>query len=279
VIDAWTAAAEAAGRAGVKVVELSTIAELDQCSDLLQRVWRAGHRSEIAAPSMLRTYVHSGNYVVGAYRDAVLVGASVGFFGRAHDRLHLHSHLAGVERGGHGQGVGFALKQHQRAWTLARGVDEVHWTYDPLIQRNAYFNLQKLGAAAAEYLPEFYGQMTDGINRGDLTDRVLIVWDLAAPRVAAAAAGPIPEPDPATAVPLVSCPAEGRDPVVHDVQAPAAVLSVAVPPDVEALRREDPAAALRWRHAVRDALMSRLAAGYRVAGMTRDGRYVLEAGR
>lgn len=282
VAEAWARAGEAADRIGVKVVELSALAELDECSALLQRVWRAAHPAELASPSMLRTYAHSGNYVAGAYRGGVLVGASVGFFGRTpvpgHDRFHLHSHLAGVERGGHGQGVGFALKQHQRAWTLARGVAEVHWTYDPLIQRNAYFNLQKLGVDAAEYLPEFYGPMTDGINSGDLSDRVLVVWRLDSPRVAAAARGVCGEVDLAGAVALVSRSADGPEPVVHEPDDAAAVLTVAVPADVEELRRRDPGAALAWRHAVRDALTGRLAAGYRIAGMSRDGRYLL-AGR
>ncbi|WP_432975349.1 GNAT family N-acetyltransferase [Dactylosporangium sp. CA-233914] len=275
VADAWVCAAEAADRVGVQVAELATIGELEECSGLLQRVWRAGHPAEIASPSMLRTYAHSGNYVVGAYRGGVLVGASVGFFGRAHERTHLHSHLAGVERGGHGRGVGFALKLHQRAWTLARGVREVHWTYDPLILRNAYFNLQKLAADAVEYLPEFYGPMTDGINNGDLSDRVLVVWRLDGPRVAAAARGVPAEPDLRGAVPQVSR-AGGDDepPVTHD-PGPAAAVTVAVPLDAEELRRRDPAAALRWRVAVRDALMARLAAGCRIAGMARDGRYLL----
>jgi predicted GNAT superfamily acetyltransferase len=276
--EAWASAAAAADRVGVKVVELSAIAELDDCSALLQRVWRAAHPAEIASPSMLRTYAHSGNYVAGAYRAGVLVGASVGFFGLSQHggpgAVHLHSHLAGVERGGHGKGVGSALKLHQRAWTLARGVAEVHWTYDPLILRNAYFNLQKLGVDAVEYLPEFYGPMTDGINSGDLTDRLLVVWRLDTPRVAALAGGGGDEADPAGALPLVSRAADG-EPVTHEPPDRADLLTVAVPADIEELRRRDPAAALRWRHAVRDGLMSRLGAGLRICGMTRDGRYLM----
>jgi predicted GNAT superfamily acetyltransferase len=279
VAEAWACAAEAADRIGLKLVELSSIAELDECSALLQRVWRAAHPAEIASPSMLRTYAHSGNYVAGAYRAGVLVGAAVGFFGREGSGpdgvLHLHSHLAGVERGGHGQGIGRALKLHQRAWTLARGVPEVHWTYDPLIGRNAYFNLQRLGAEAAQYLPGFYGRMTDGINSGDLTDRVLVVWRLADPRVRELAAGaPVVAVGAGDAEPLVS--RDGDEPVWHDPHPAALALTVAVPSDVEELRGRDPQAALRWRHAVRDALTGRLAAGYRIAGMTRDGHYRLE---
>nr|BFE66580.1 hypothetical protein GCM10020063_111060 [Dactylosporangium thailandense] len=259
----------AAERVGVQVVELATTGELAECSRLLQRVWRAEHPAEIASESMLRTWVHSGNYVSGAYRGDALVGTAVGFFGRAGEHVHLHSHLAGVERGGHGHGVGYALKLHQRAWTLARGVAEVHWTFDPLILRNAYFNLQKLGAEAVEYLPEFYGAMTDGINSGDLTDRILVVWRLDRPP------GPAAAPDAEAAVPLVSRTADGR-PESHDAPDSAAVLAVAVPADAEALRAADREAALAWRVAVRDALMGRLAAGYRITAMTSDGRYLLE---
>ncbi|WP_433608399.1 GNAT family N-acetyltransferase [Dactylosporangium sp. CA-139114] len=259
----------AAGRVGVRVRELATTAELAGCSRLLQRVWRAEHPAEIASPSMLRTWVHSGNYVSGAYRGDVLVGAAVGFLGLDGEHVHLHSHLAGVERGGHGHGVGYALKLHQRAWTLERGLAEVHWTYDPLILRNAYFNLRKLGAAAVGYLPEFYGAMTDGINSGDLTDRILVVWRLDRPP------GPAAAPDAGAAVPLVSRTADGR-PEAHDAPACAAVLSVAVPTDAEGLRAADRQAALAWRVAVRDALMDRLAAGYRITAVTRDGRYLLE---
>ncbi|GAB3856987.1 hypothetical protein GCM10027610_092620 [Dactylosporangium cerinum] len=57
---------------------------------------------------------------------------------------------------------------------------------------------------------------------------------------------------------------------------PTPRLLVAVPTDVEDLRRRDPAAATAWRLAVRAAMVGRLAAGWRVAGVSRDGFYVLE---
>ncbi len=86
----------------------------------------------------------------------------------------LHSHIAGRRRGLGRPHVGFALKLHQRAWALRRGVPEIAWTFDPLVSRNAYFNLVKLGARPVEYLPNFYGVMDDGINGGDETDRLLV---------------------------------------------------------------------------------------------------------
>ena len=88
-----------------------------------------------------------------------------------------------------GRHVGFALKLHQRAWCLDRGITLLEWTYDPLVARNAYFNLGKLGARVAEYLPDFYGVMGDGINRYDESDRILVHWSLEDAVVVDACAG------------------------------------------------------------------------------------------
>ena len=76
--------------------------------------------------------------------------------------------------------MGFALKLHQRAWALSRDVTTITWTFDPLVCRNAYFNVAKLAATPAEYLPDFYGEMDDVINGSDDSDRLLVHWPLAA---------------------------------------------------------------------------------------------------
>ena len=61
----------------------------------------------------------------------------------------------------------------------ARTSTTVTWTYDPLIRRNAFFNLTRLGARPVEYLVDFYGEMTDAINAGQGSDRLMLHWDLA----------------------------------------------------------------------------------------------------
>ena len=63
------------------------------------------------------------------------------------------------------------------------------WTFDPLVRRNAYFNTVKLAARPVEYLVDFYGEMTDEINAGQGSDRLLVEWPLLAPEVVSAAAG------------------------------------------------------------------------------------------
>ncbi|BCB84056.1 GNAT family N-acetyltransferase [Phytohabitans suffuscus] len=270
VDEARVAAAAAADRLGVRVVELSEVDDQRAAALLLQRVWHAASPDQLVNASLMRAFSHSGNYVVGAYRGDQLLGAAVAFLGTD----HLHSHIAGVEPGRQGSGVGFAMKLYQRVWALDRGLPAVCWTYDPLVRRNAYFNLCKLGARATAYLPDFYGPMDDGINTDGPSDRVYVSWDLTSPGANAAARGRCQEVDPAGGV-VVLGRDEGGAPVPV-AEAGGRRLLVAAPSDVEALRGTDARLAGRWRYALRDAVMAAMERGYRVAGVTRDGWYVLE---
>jgi len=182
------------------------------------------------------------------------------------------------------RGLGFELKQHQRTWCLERGVKAVEWTFDPLVRRNAYFNLAKLGAEAPEYLVNFYGQMRDGINAGDESDRLLIRWTLDSDRAEKAAAGAAADLDVDTlrrwdAVSLLEVGGDG-EPVeqASEQESAARVLICQVPEDIVVMRRSDPALARRWRIALRRALGGALARGYVIRGATRSGWYVLESG-
>ena len=126
--------------------------------------------------AMLVALSHGGNYVAGAFRGKTLVGTCAAFFTTPLGTA-MHSHIAGVLPDQAGRGVGAALKDHQRAWARARGLTEITWTYDPLIARgNAYFNFHRLGVRAVEYIPDFYGDLDDGLNRGQESDRLLVSW-------------------------------------------------------------------------------------------------------
>jgi predicted GNAT superfamily acetyltransferase len=179
----------AAASAGVQVRELRELADLDQVYRLYDSIWRPDPKNPPVTTELLRALTKAGNYVGGAYDGDTLIGACVGFFG-APAEVTMHSHVAGVSGAARGRNVGFALKLHQRAWALERGVTAISWTFDPLIRRNAYFNLTKLAALPTEYLTNFYGLMADGINNGDDSDRLLVRWQLDAPAVIAAAHRP-----------------------------------------------------------------------------------------
>ena len=170
----------------MEIRELHDIEDLEVLAQLFASIW--GRTGEPPINSdILKALALSGNYLSGAYADGRLIGGLVGWLGGAppHD-LHMHSHILGVLPGRERHGLGFELKQHQRSWCLARGVKVMEWTTDPLVRRNAYFNLTKLGAEAPEYLVNVYGQMRDGINAGEESDRLLIRWHLDSERAEAA---------------------------------------------------------------------------------------------
>jgi predicted GNAT superfamily acetyltransferase len=288
--DADEAAARAAKAAGVVVRELATLGELDAMITLFDQIWEPDSGNPSLRVDMVRAMTKAGNYASGAYDAASgqLLGACIGFFGPP-ARAELHSHIAGVLPAGLGRAVGFALKVHQRAWALRHGAAVIAWTYDPLIRRNAYFNLVKLGAHPVEYLPDFYGAMDDAINAGTESDRVLVHWDLASAAARAASAG---QPRPASfeaerahgAVVALSVGAGGRPapgepgaPAPPAGGAPPRVL-VGVPADIEAIRLADPPLAAAWRAALRDALSPLLERGARVTGFARSGWYVVATG-
>ena len=145
-------------------------------------------------------------------------------------------------------GIGRAIKLHQRAWAIERGLGRITWTFDPLVRRNAWFNIAVLGADVDAYLPSFYGEMSDAINAGDDSDRLLLAWDMSA-----------------------DVPATPRATVAICVDAEL----VPTPFDIVELRRCDPSAVAMWRGDTRRALASALDAGRRVLGFTRDGEYVI----
>lgn len=273
---AHQAALAAASRSGLRVSELTTMATHETAVALFARIW---HMDSTMTPELLRALEHTGNYVAGAFLGDQLVGASVGFF--AEDGS-LHSHITGVAPEHQGLGAGYAIKQHQRAWALARGIDTITWTFDPLVRRNAFFNLHKLGARPAAYLPDFYGVMTDGINAGDLSDRLSVCWQLSSPRVVAAASGHIQEPDlsalsTATRRYIRLDRLDGERPEPRRPSEPPWL--VAVPEDVERLRRTDAALTRAWRLGVREALLDGLANGLRISAISRDGWYLMVSGR
>ncbi|MFH8562377.1 GNAT family N-acetyltransferase [Streptomyces sp. NPDC017988] len=248
----------------LEVREVYELDELASVNALFEEIWGTAPGASPMGTEQMRALSHAGNYVAGAFADGRLVGASVAFFAAPVGRT-LHSHVTGALPG---HAAGLALKQHQRDWSLARGLSRITWTYDPLVRRNAHFNLAKLGARPVEYLTAFYGQIDDAINGGDDTDRALVAWELGGP---GSMASPPPVRVPAGAVTALSV--QDGLPVVGRLDAPA--LLVEVPPDIEALRRTDPGAAKAWRLAMREVLGGLLAEGARVTGFHGRTSYVV----
>lgn len=252
---------EAERRAGVQITTLTERTALDDARGVFDAVWPSLAGSTQIQSNLLQAIVHAGGYCSAAYIDGHPVGAAVGVIGRHRDdhgrwHEHLHSHMAAVLDGYRDRHIGSALKVHQRCWALMNEVPVVTWTFDPLVRRNAYVNLIKLGTEVRGYEPDFYGPMDDAINAGDPSDRMFAWWQVGSTRADAAAAGEL--------IPI-------------DVDAARADLRVIdIPEDIVALRSVDPDAARRWRQTVREEFANALDAGFRVTGITPDGNYVLE---
>lgn len=272
---ARSAASDAAETAGIVVRELHDVADLDRLSKIFAEIWSAP--DSMITTELLRALSHAGNYVSGAFLNGELVGGIIGFLGMEDGRITLHSHILGVLPKSQTRNAGFALKQDQRAWALERGIQSARWTFDPLVSRNAYFNISKLGARASAYYPSFYGAMKDGVNSGDESDRVLVEWDLTGTAATSASLGGHSSPE------VDALLSNGAATILEDADdhprilepSGSSVLLCFVPRDIVAMREQDFDLALAWRRALRSTLGTALNNGFVVDSFSRSGCYVL----
>ncbi|HZP90919.1 MAG TPA: GNAT family N-acetyltransferase [Actinomycetota bacterium] len=261
--DAWDLAHRTAEAAGVELRELTTLEDADRILEVMIATWG---EHQLLPRELIRALMHSGNAPWGAFEGPRMVGYVLGFLGREGDLPHVHSHMLAVRPEHRSRGVGYALKLAQRAAALDLGVEVVRWTFDPLLSKNAYFNLAKLGAVCDAFHRNFYGEMTDLLNRGERSDRLVVRWELTA------------EP---------SGPAEERGAVVLDREGPedrprpapgdppqTGPALVRIPRDYQALRERDRALALAWREASAAAIESCLRAGLIARGFSLGSTYV-----
>jgi len=272
VQQAWADYRAAADAAGVEV-RIVTAADAWAAATLLEQIWGV---KPIEAP-MLIALARSGNYAAVAVDGEQILAVTAGYFA-APVGTALHSHVAGVRPGLGGRGIRRVVKLHQRAWCLELGLTQVLWTFDPLVARNAYINIERLGAGLDQYVIDYYGDMTDGINAGQGSDRAIVRWHLERPysadRVDDTERVNLGDRD-LDAVAVLAATIEG-DPSVQPLPASATAVTVAVPSDIEAMRADDPVTAKAWRAALRDTLPTLLAAGWRVRGFDSSTGYYLE---
>src|SRR5215470_10710734 len=263
----------ASRRAKVTVREVDTVAGLLGVAELFSQVWDA----PLVAPmphDLMRSLAHAGGRVHAAFREAHLVGACVAIFGPPAESS-CYSLIAGVMPGAEGQGIGLALKLAQRAWAIEAGASRMTWTFDPLLRRNAHFNIARLGAVVTDYLVDFYGQIADGVNDPE-TDRLAVTWALRTPLPSPAASAGMEGLDTILAAGPGGEPGAGT---VPQAGIGPGLLRCWIPEDMLTIRRTNPALARRWRLAVREALGGAVDGGYQVTGVLRTGWYVLEKGR
>ena len=161
----------------IKLIE--QIDEMHRVEDLQRQVWQEGE-TDIVPAHLMNSAVHNGGLLLGAYSDEELAGFVFGFSGfyttPDGPRLKHYSSMLGVRPEFQDQGMGFALKRAQWQMVRHQGIDRITWTYDPLLSKNAWLNICRLGAVCSTYLRDFYGKMTDALNQGLPTDRFDVDW-------------------------------------------------------------------------------------------------------
>jgi predicted GNAT superfamily acetyltransferase len=131
-----------------------------------------------------------GGQVYGAFDGAQLIGFCMAIPGlKPGGKTYLHSHMLGVLPEYRNTGVGRTLKLIQRDDALRRGINLIEWTFDPLEIKNAFFNMERLGAIVRRYVPNQYGTTSSPLHGGLPTDRCIAEWWISTPRVKAVLEG------------------------------------------------------------------------------------------
>lgn len=253
--------------------------------EALQRdVW-PGSETDVVPAHLLITAVHNGGVLLGAYEDDKLVGFVFGFpgieFTPDGPRPKHCSHMLGIHPAQRDSGIGFALKRAQ--WQLVRhqGLDHVTWTYDPLLSRNAYLNIAKLGAVCSSYRRSEYGAMRDGLNAGLPSDRFQVDWWINTRRVERRLGKRPRKPlkldnfSKAQLQPLYAlreaCSEDGwLRPPEHFAPLNGKLALAEIPADFIALKNEDFALARDWRFFSRELFETAFSQGYLVTDFVYD---------
>src|SRR5690349_18602821 len=178
------AGVEAAGKDVERVVvrDCDGNDELEACVSLQKEVWNFSDADMIP----LRLFVVAqkiGGQVLGAFDGSTLVGFALSIPGARNGHAYLHSHMLAVRSTYRNSGLGRRLKLAQRKDGLARGFELIEWTYDPLEIKNAYLNLERLGAISRRYNVNQYGITSSPLQGGLPSDRLIAEWWLKSRRV------------------------------------------------------------------------------------------------
>jgi predicted GNAT superfamily acetyltransferase len=261
---------------------LETPQDMAQLEDLQAIVWR-GKEIDIIPSDMLVAVAHNGGVLLGARAGDELIGAVFGF--PALDLvpdgpvLRHHSHFLAVHPDWRSKGIGFALKRAQWQMVRRQGINRITWTYDPLLSRNAFLNIARLGAACNTYIREYYGEMEDGLNAGLPSDRFQVDWWINTPRVERRlskrprqtldlrhfkAAGIFPYYDVSQRPSGLVCPPE-KISLLED-----RLVLAEIPDDFMAMKAIDMSLALAWRLFVREFFEMAFRQGYLVTDFVHD---------
>jgi predicted GNAT superfamily acetyltransferase len=240
----------------IEIRDLTARAELEEAVRLQKTIWGFAEM-ELLPVRLFVVATKVGGQVFGAFEGQTMIGFLLAIPGlKAGGEFYLHSHMMGVLPEYRNQKVGRMLKFRQRDDALARGIPLVEWTFDPLEIKNAFFNIERLGAVVKRYVLNQYGTTTSHLHGGLPTDRCVAEWHLGSPRVQAVITG------------------------VHRDRPPFEV-RIPVPAEIEDLRRHNPARARAIQQKIGDTFQDAFERGLTCSGFEMSdagGTYLLARG-
>jgi len=166
----------------IVVRKCHTLDEMSACVDLQKEVWNFSDAELVP----LRVFVVAqkiGGQVIGAFGDGKMMAFALSLPGSRGGHSYLHSQMLAVRHQYRNAGLGRQIKLFQRDDALARGFELIEWTFDPLEIKNAYLNIERLGAIARRYHVNQYGITSSPLQGGLPSDRLVAEWWLKSKRV------------------------------------------------------------------------------------------------
>ena len=247
-------------------------AEMRAVEELQKEVWGIPDL-DVVPLSHLVAAKAAGGVLIGAFDRETLIGFVYGFVSHEHGTVAHHSHMLAVKPVYRNFDLGYKLKLAQRERALAKGINIMTWTFDPLQSLNAHFNFNKLGVISDQYFINFYGSDAASFLHRNGTDRLWVTWLLPSRRVSGRLEGTVPAPTLEQVLPLVQLGIDDsprRNKLTEGLAHEQALIEL--PADINALERQSGELAFEWREATRWAFTEALAAGYLVTDFYRQGR-------
>jgi len=189
----------------IEIRELTQNHEFVEAVKLQKAIW-GFDEIDLLPVRLFVTASKIGGHSFGAYDGDRMVGYCIAIPGiKPGAKGYLHSHMLGVIKEYRDAGLGRKLKLAQRIDALRQGVDLIEWTFDPLEIKNAFFNIERLGAIVRRFVLNQYGTTSSHLNAGLPTDRCTAEWWLESDRVMALMEGrEMPRPEVVARIPVTN---------------------------------------------------------------------------
>ena len=235
----------------ISIREVETVEEMRECIELQRKVF-ASPDLEISPVRHLIVAKYAGGFTLGAYFGERLVGFALSLpMFRGKERA-FYSHMAAVAGDLQNAGIGAKLKWAQRTRALNDGANYIKWTYQPVLARNAFFNIERLGVTISRYMPNYYGTDAEAsaeqkeVQQGIDSDRLFVDWFLDSPKVVALSKGE------------------------KFAETGEIIKTVEIPPDWNDLVVRDPKRAIAEQERIKHEFQTAFAAGLIVKGFERS---------